>query len=85
MRILEDRRDFFDELKKCYLKEGKDMWCSWESLNEKGDEDMDAILFYMAFSLGRDVLHGPLPDRLHNRMVLSDNGWCRAYIRYLAG
>lgn len=81
MRILEDRRDFFEELKKCYAREGGEMQWTWESLKEK--EGMDSILFYMAFSLGKNMLHGPLPDHLHNRMVLSDNEWCRAYLRYL--
>lgn len=80
MRMLEDRRDFFDELERCYAKEGRGLPWTWESLEGK---DMDPILFYLAFSLSKNMLHGPLPDQLHNRMVLSDNEWCRAYLRYL--
>lgn len=83
MKILEDRKEFFDELERCYAKEGKGMQWTWESLKEK--EDMDAILFYSAFSLSKNMLHGPLPDHLHNRMMLSENEWCRAYFRYLEG
>lgn len=83
MRFLEDRRSLFEELKRCYLKEGREMQWTWESL--EGKEDIDYLLFYMAFSLGKNVLHGPLPDSLHNRMMLSDNVWCRAYVEYLGG
>lgn len=82
----ESDKDFFEELKRCYLREKCDFSWDWDYLNNKGEVDevfVDEVLFYLAFNLSKNILHGPLPDHLHNRMAFNTNEWSKAYFEYL--
>jgi hypothetical protein len=83
MNILEDLEQFFKDLKSCYSKEGREIQWDWDIIVVKDKNDMESMLFYMAFNLSKSSLHGPLPDHLHNRMMLSENEWSKAYFKYL--
>jgi hypothetical protein len=76
----EDLTLFFEELKDIYIKEAQEFNLKAEQLEVSGGEE---FLSYMAFNLSKNILHGPLPDSLHNRMILSSSKWSRLYVEYL--
>lgn len=78
----EYRKEFFDDLKDCYRRENQEISWTWDEMASSASED---ILFYLAFNLSKNILHGPLPERLHNRMVLESNNFCKSYFKYLSG
>jgi len=77
----EDCKAFFEDLKKYYDRENRDMSWKWEDLSLISDSRL--ILSYLAFNLSKNVLHGPLPEHLHNRMALDANQFSKAYFEYL--
>jgi hypothetical protein len=79
-----EKRLFFEELARVYSSENRHPNWEWEDI--ESNSHLDEILSYMAYNLSKSVLHGPLPDALHNRMVLGNtNEWNRAYLEYLNG
>jgi hypothetical protein len=79
----EDSKVFFEDIKNYYEKESRDIsWC-WEDLSTMADAR--SILFYLAFNLSKNVMHGPLPQHLHNRMALESHQFSKAYFDYLGG
>ena len=79
-----DDRLFFEDLKRMYSSENRDIHWGWEEL--ESNSNLDGILSYLAYTLSKSIIHGPLPDSLHNRMVLgSGNEWRKAYSEYMKG
>lgn len=76
-------KTFFDDLKKHYSSANREMSWDWSDLASKPDREL--ILFYLAFNLSKNVIHGPLPQHLHNRMALETNQFSKAYFIYLEG
>lgn len=78
---------FFDELKEFYLKGNHDFVWEWEKVigNPHEEEIVRDFVYYMAYNLGKNVIHGQLPAHLHARMVFNKNNWSRKYIEYLEG
>lgn len=81
MMAEEDTLQFFRDVKDCYAKESQEFTWEFDDIRRLGDD----ILFYLSFNLSKNILHGPLPDRLHNRMILSSNEWTKTYVKYLHG
>lgn len=79
----DDRKEFFEDVAACYRRENQDISWSWEDISS--NKMSEEIVFYLAFNLSKNIIHGPLPDRLHNRMILEQNGFSRAYCSYLGG
>lgn len=75
---------FFDELKEFYQKEKYDFVWEWEKINHSGDATRDFV-YYIAYNLGKNVIHGQLPSHLHARMIFNKNKWSQKYIDYLEG
>ena len=80
----EEFKAFFDDLKRYYSSENREMSWDWRDLESVASEsDRESILFYLAFNLSKNVIHGPLPQHLHNRMALEINEFSKAYFNYL--
>lgn len=78
----DESKAFFDDLKALYAKEKREFHWDWDSVGSNPDKEQ--VLSYLAYNFSKSVIHGPLPDHLHNRMVLaSDNEWSKAYVEYL--
>lgn len=75
---------FFNELRECYKSQRSEFYWTWEEISNK-NEDVEDFVYYIAFHLSKDILHGPLPDDLHSRMVFTKNKWAAKYIKYLSG
>lgn len=73
----------FEDIKSYYEKESRDISWRWEDL--ASNNACESILFYLAFNLSKNVIHGPLPQQLHNRMALDTNQFSKAYFDYLDG
>jgi len=82
---MDDLKDFFEELKACYNREKQDFSWEWEYLKEVTKEySLKEYLFFIAFNYSKNIIHGPLPNNLHSRMVLEYNNiWSKRYINYL--
>lgn len=78
-----ETKAFFDELRECYLREGAEFNWTWEEISKTRPTSTDEFVYYIAFHLGKDILHGPLPDNLHSRMIFTKNKWAEKYIKYL--
>ncbi len=78
----EDLKSFFEELRDCYKEEKRDFVWEWEDV-AKSSKDVGSFVCFIAYNLSRDVLHGPLPDYLHSRMVFEKNRWTKEYFNYL--
>ena len=87
--MTEDSKVFFEDVKSCYERESHNISWQWEDL--ESNENGEFILFYLAFNLSKNVIHGPLPDYLHNKMVLEvwvdedDKNAVTLYVRDFAG
>lgn len=77
----EDLKSFFEELKDLYKEEKRDFVWEWEQI--ANSKDAGLFLCFIAYNLSRDVLHGPLPDHLHSRMVFDKNRWIKEYFSYI--
>lgn len=74
---------FFNELRDCYSREKQGFPWSWKDMGDR-DSTRDFV-YYIAFNLGKNILHGPLPNNLHSRMILDKNMWSERYVRFLEG
>lgn len=81
---MKEDQKFFEELKDCYVKEKQEFNWNWDLVVDNKNKTMD-FLYYIAFNLSKNILHGPLPDHIHTRMVLEKNNWSKKYIEYLEG
>jgi hypothetical protein len=84
-----DLMKFFEELKEIYVREKQDFVWKWESVTKnianKSPAGTRDFLHWVAFNLSKNVLHGPLPDHIHARMVFEKDKWTKKYIDYLEG
>lgn len=80
---MSDLESFFMELKKVYAKERRDFVWDWEGVKSLKDAESNDLVQFMAFNLAKDVLHGPLPDPIHSRMVLEGGEWVKKYVEFL--
>ena len=82
----QELRTFFGELRDFYLKDKHEFVWDWEqvSINTKDDTKRDFV-YYIAYNLSKNILHGPLPSSLHARMVFDKNVWSKRYFEYLEG
>jgi hypothetical protein len=81
-------RAFFDELKDCYLNEKHDFIWEWEQVCSSSDSKRESakdFVYYIAFNLSKNILHGPLPSHLHSRMILESNKWGKKYCEFMEG
>lgn len=86
-------KKFYDELKDCYKEQNQRFNWDWNTIeklssnshliSQKPDNVMKDFLYYIAFNLSKNILHGPLPNHIHTRMVLDKSNWCKKYIEYL--
>lgn len=88
---MSDLHEFFRELERCYAKERQDFAWDWESIVQAarsrslpaGTDMLSDYVCFIAYNLARNVLHGQLPDSLHNRMVFQKSEWARKYVEFL--
>lgn len=78
----DDLKSFFDELKDCYDKEGVNFSFDWSEI-KKYSTNPTAFVYYIAYNLSKNVLHGPLPDHLHSRMIFEKNRWTKEYFKHV--
>lgn len=86
----EGNKVFFEELRDSYLSEKHDFVWNWADILETSQIPKDVavkdFVHYIAYNLSHNILHGPLPRHLHNRMILdSNNIWSKRYVQYLEG
>jgi hypothetical protein len=77
-------RAFFEELRDCYLNEKHDFVWDWDQVSSKEESTKDFV-YYIAFNLSKNILHGPLPAHLHSRMILDKNAWGKKYCEFMEG
>jgi hypothetical protein len=87
---MDDLESFFNELKDHYSKERQNFPWSWEDINKSCNSDSKPqtshdFVYYIAYNLGKNILHGPLPSHLHSRMIFDKNMWSERYVRFLEG
>lgn len=87
-----DLQIFFKELKDFYSKNNQEFIWTWEQIeekhsvwNSKNNNVVRDFIYYIAYNLSKNVLHGPLPAHLHSRMMFESNNWTKKYIQYLEG
>lgn len=80
----EELRSFFGELRDFYLKEKHDFVWEWDKV-ATGEKSTDDFVYFIAFNLSKNILHGPLPSNLHARMIFNKNPWSQRYFDYLEG
>jgi len=80
-------RAFFEELRDCYLNEKHEFIWEWERIetSTQPEDSTKNFVYYIAFNLSKNILHGPLPSHLHSRMVLEKNIWGKKYCDFLEG
>lgn len=83
----EELRTFFEELKDFHLKEKHEFVWDWEQMikNTKREGETRDFVYYIAYNLSKNILHGPLPSSLHSRMIFDTNVWSKRYFDYLEG
>jgi hypothetical protein len=88
---MSELQEFFKDLKECYDKEKQEFVWEWNVIEEtsksknlplRTDMLSDYVCF-IAYNLAKNVLHGELPDNLHNRMMFQKSDWARKYIEFL--
>lgn len=79
---MEDLEILFNELKNYYAKEKQNFNFKFSNHDDKNMKD---YVYYIAYNLSKNIMHGPLPNHLHTRMVLDNNHWSKKYIEYLEG
>lgn len=80
---MNDLEVFFEELKKQHAKEGQQFEWDWDELKAVPGCVPSDFLEFVAFNFAKNVLHGPLPNNLHSRMILSCGEWPKKYVEYL--
>lgn len=83
--------EFFRELEECYARERHDFAWDWESLVgvagsrnlPSGVDMLSDYVCFIAYNLAKNILHGQLPDNLHNRMIFQKSEWSRKYFEFL--
>lgn len=81
----EELRTFFEELRDFHLKEKHDFTWEWDQVCGNNPEITRDFVHYIAYNLSKNILHGPLPSRLHARMVFEESNWSKRYFDYLEG
>jgi hypothetical protein len=77
---------FFEELKKLYEKENQNFPWNWEEIQSKDENVSRDFIFFIAYNLSKNILHGPLPNKIHTRMMLeTENKWSKKYSEYMLG
>lgn len=88
---MEDLESFFNELKDQYSKEKQNFPWNWEEIRDAtklGNNHTKTgrdFVYYIAYNLGKNILHGPLPSHLHSRMIFDKNMWSEKYVNFLEG
>lgn len=84
---MENLESFFNELKECYSREKQNFPWTWEGVTSDNSTPMitRTFVYYIAYNLGKNILHGPLPSHLHSRMILDKNMWSEKYVKFLEG
>jgi hypothetical protein len=88
---MSDLQDFFKDLEKCYTKEKQDFVWDWRGIEDAsrsnnlppGTDVLSDYVCFIAYNLAKNVLHGELPDSLHNRMMFQKSAWARKYVEFL--
>jgi hypothetical protein len=83
-------KSFFEELKNFYEQSHQEFIWTWDQINEqniwKKKNVVQDFVYYIAYNLSKNVIHGPLPSHLHTRMIFGpNNDWSKKYIEYLEG
>ena len=84
-------KDFFADLEKCYARERQDFVWDWEGIEKvsksqnlpAGTDMLTDYVCFIAYNLAKNVLHGELPDSLHARMMFQKSEWARKYVEFL--
>jgi len=83
---MSDLESFFNELKDQYSKEKQNFPWSWDDIGKEPDKSTTKdFVYYIAYNLGKNILHGPLPSHLHSRMIFDKNMWTKRYVNFLEG
>lgn len=90
---MNDLEVFFRELKQQYVKERQEFVWDWgllkeisESKNAMSKQEMlSEMVYFIAYNLAKNVMHGPLPSHLHSRMIFDKGDWSRRYVEFLEG
>lgn len=81
MKKIADEKIFFKELRNIYKKENRDFPWDWDSIKEN-----KSFIYFIAYNLSKNILHGPLPSKIHNRMILdTDDVWSKKYSKFMTG
>lgn len=87
-----DLRIFFEELKNFYEKSHQEFVWTWDQIEKKDrvwnnkKNLTQEFIYYIAYNLSKNVIHGPLPNHLHTRMIFGpNNDWSKKYVEYLEG
>lgn len=80
-----DLMKFFEELKEVYVREKQDFVWDWDVISKSKNSSNKDFLHWVAFNLSKNVLHGPLPDHIHARMIFETDKWTKRYVDYLEG
>jgi hypothetical protein len=82
---MEDLQSFFNELKEHYFKEKQNFPWTWEGVDSDNATTRNFV-YYIAYNLSKNILHGPLPSHLHSRMIFDNrNMWSERYVKFLEG
>lgn len=81
---MEDLQCFFSELRDQYSKERQNFPWSWVEVQSDQDQTKKFV-YFIAYNLSKNILHGPLPSHLHSRMILDKNTWSQRYVDFLEG
>lgn len=82
---MEDLQSFFKELEEQYSKEKQNFPWTWGGV-DSDNATTRTFVYYIAYNLSKNILHGPLPSHLHVRMILDNkNMWSEKYVKFLEG
>jgi hypothetical protein len=90
---MDDLKSFFNELKEQYCREKQNFPWTWDEVKDTTDlckydhrpKLEKDFVYYIAYNLGKNILHGPLPSHLHSRMIFDKNMWSERYVNFLEG
>jgi hypothetical protein len=81
---MEELEGFFEELREQYTKEKQNFPWTWDGIKSDEKKTKDFV-YYIAYNLGKNILHGPLPAHLHSRIIFDKNMWIDKYVNFLEG